>query len=192
MVLQHTAARLLAILAGMRLLAALLLLSAPAFAQSYSEREPSMQGLYAALGGGGQLLISGDNGFGYDAEARLGWSFNPGMQMYLSGALDGASIDGASIKLMTVTANLQYHLVTRGPVLAYTRVGIGLGIVPDALVVGENAVGLAESGGIGIEIRVTDQFFVVPELFYRRASVSNAGASIDVQTVGLQVAIAYY
>jgi hypothetical protein len=51
------------------LFAAVLLAAAP---------ESSLEGLYAAIGGGGSLLIvPGDNTFGYDAELRLGYSFNP-------------------------------------------------------------------------------------------------------------------
>jgi hypothetical protein len=180
----------------MRLLALLCLLSAPVFAQSYStrDRESSMEGLYAALGGGGQFLITdgAGNGGGYDLEARLGYSFGPGMQLYLSGSADGATLTGdISIKLITLAANLQYHLIARGPVMAYTRFGIGLGMVPN-LTDTETGMGLAESGGIGMEIRLSDQIMLAPELFYRRANVSATGVSGEFQTIGLQLALAFY
>src|SRR5438270_10162249 len=76
-----------------------LLLAAPTLAQRYPSRSSddfssdssNLEGIYAAAGGGGQLMIfGGDNAFGYDAEARIGYSFNPAMQLYVGGSLDGA------------------------------------------------------------------------------------------------------
>src|SRR3954471_13625944 len=89
-------------------LAAGLLLAGPSFAglasRSVSDDEitgTAMQGLYAGLGGGAQLTIldGGGNGFGYDVEGRIGYSFNPGLQLYLSGAMDGSSISDISIRM---------------------------------------------------------------------------------------------
>src|SRR5207248_2915988 len=84
-------------------LALALLLATPALAQRYPSRSSddfssdssNLEGIYAAAGGGGQLMIfGGDNAFGYDAEARIGYSFNPAMQLYVGGSLDGASFVG--------------------------------------------------------------------------------------------------
>ncbi len=54
-------------------------------AESDEENSP-LEGVYAALGGGGGLnVISGENDFGYDVEARLGYSFGGSLSVYLSG-----------------------------------------------------------------------------------------------------------
>ena len=87
------------------LLAALLLAAAPAFAaplassDEWNSQQSSLEGLYAGIGGGGNLLIvPGDNSFGYDAELRLGYSFNPLLAVYLSGSVDGASLSGRTFR----------------------------------------------------------------------------------------------
>ncbi len=156
-----------------------------------------MEGLYAAIGGGGALLfVGGSNAFGYDAEARLGYSFNPGLQLYLSGAVDGASfstpLGSAPWRSEMFAVFVQYHLYASGPVGVYARAGIGLGmsgsLSPDA-----NALGLASAGGLGVEIRLAPDLFLAPELFYKNVnlSVSN-GPSDTEQVVGLQLALIYY
>jgi hypothetical protein len=180
-----------------QLLPLLLLLAAPAGAAglaSHSDMgEPSsnLEGLYAAAGGGGQLMIAGDNAFGYDVEGRLGYSFGPGTQIYLAGALDGATIIGVSQQVIQIVAFLQYHLVARSRVMVYTRVGIGLGIVPN-FNRNQSGLGLAEAGGLGVEIRMGESFYIAPELFYRRATVSAQGASGDVHSIGVQLSLVYY
>jgi hypothetical protein len=72
--------------------ALLLLFAAPALAQSSSE----LEGIYLAAGGGGGLLIAGDHSSAWDVEARLGYSFSPGTQIYLAGSLDGGMLSAAS------------------------------------------------------------------------------------------------
>src|SRR5436305_13947546 len=105
-----------------KLFIGILLLSMPTFAQRLASRyaeddnRAPMQGLYAAIGGGGALIITDiGNGFGYDLEARLGYSFNPGLQLYMSGSMDAASIydaDGGSLSFRSERAGvcLHYHL----------------------------------------------------------------------------------
>jgi hypothetical protein len=182
----------------MRTLALVCLFSAPAFAGEFAsrpsgdEQSSAMEGLYAAAGGGGQFFISGDNGFGYDLEGKLGYSFGAPLQIFLSGAYDSATINGLVEKTIQVAAFLQYHLITRGRVMPYTRAGIGVCLVPDFRVPGQTGVGLAAAGGLGMEIQLNQSFFVAPEFFYRRATVSASGSSGDVQIVGLQLSLIYY
>ena len=181
-------------------LAALLLASAPAFsaglasrsADTWDPREPDLEGLYAALGGGGGLVFApGDNAFGYDGEVRVGYSFGPKLQIYLSGAMDVASFSGDSIHTEQISAFLQYHLLVRGPVMVYGRAGFGVGLSTD-VVPGRTAAGFAQAGGIGVEIRVAPNLFVAPEIFYRHAYLSAGGADTRIQTVGLQFSVVYY
>lgn len=182
----------------MRTLALALLFSTPAFAGEFAsrptgdEQSNAMEGLYAAAGGGAQFFISRDNGFGYDLEGKLGYSFGAPLQIFLSGAYDSATINGAVEKTIQVAAFLQYHLITRGRVMPYTRAGIGVCLVPD-FAPGQTGVGLAAAGGLGLEIQLNPSFFVAPEFFYRRATVSASGQpSGDVQIVGLQLSLIYY
>ena len=115
-------------------MAAVLLFAAPSFAglasRSASDdetRSAPMEGLYAGIGGGGQLtILDAGNGFGYDVEARLGYSFNPGLQLYLTGSVDGATITGASFRSEMIGVCVQYHLYARPGLGVYGRAGIGL------------------------------------------------------------------
>jgi hypothetical protein len=185
---------------------AVLLLAAPSFAGLASRpasgddspRQSRMEGLYAGLGGGGALLLVGDsNAFGYDAELRLGYSFNPGLQLYLSGSLDGGSFDssagGGSVSYRSEMfgAFLQYHLFANGTVGVYGRVGVGIGM--SGSLAADNAVGFASAGGLGVEIRIAPDLFLTPELFYKNMSLSVSGSgSTSEQVIGLQLALIYY
>ena len=182
------------------LLAALLLGSAPALpaglastpADTWDAQQPSLEGLYAALGGGvGLLFEPGDNAFGYDGEVRVGYSFNPKLQLYLSGAMDVASFSGNSIHAEQIAAFVQYHLLVRPGVMVYTRGGLGVGLSTDVFP-GATAAGLAQAVGIGMEVRVTPNLFVAPEIFYRNTNLSARGADTRIQTVGLQFSVVYY
>ena len=180
------------------LLAALLLAAAPAFAaplassDEWNSQQSSLEGLYAGIGGGGNLLIvPGDNSFGYDAELRLGYSFNPVLAIYLSGSVDGARLSGRTFRSGQIVAFVQYHLLVKPAVMVYGRGGIGVGLSRD-VVPDSTAAGLAEAGGLGVEIRVAPNLFLAPELFYRNASLSTRGIDQQVHTVGLQLALLYY
>jgi hypothetical protein len=180
--------------------AAVLLFAAPSFAglasrPAYSEdnQSKSMEGLYAALGGGGALVIlAAGNGFGYDVEARLGYSFNPGLQLYLSGSVDGATITGTNFRSELIAVFVQYHLYSKPSVGVFARAGIGIGI--SGSFAAGNAVGLGEAGGLGVEIGLTPGLFLTPELFYKNInlSLSNGGGSTVEQVVGLQLSLMYY
>ena len=183
---------------------AVLLCAAPSFAARWASRpaddsEPrsSMQGLYAAVGAGGALVIlDAGNAFGYDVEGRLGYSFNPGLQLYLSGSIDGANVGiapGATLGFRSelIAAFLQYHLYASQSVGVFARAGIGVAMSSSF---GDSAVGLAEAGGIGVEIGLSHDLFLTPELFYKTAnlSVSNGGGSTTEQVVGLQLSLMFY
>jgi hypothetical protein len=181
-------------------LAVLLLVAAPAFsaglasrpADAWGSQQSSLEGLYAAIGGGGVLqFVPGDNAFGYDGEVRVGYSFSPMLQLYLSGALDGASFTGTSLRTEQIAVFVQYHLLLRRRVMVYARAGLGVGLSRD-VVAGATAAGLAEAGGIGVEILIAPNLFLAPELFYRNTNLSTSGAEMQVQTLGLQLSVVYY
>jgi hypothetical protein len=180
-------------------LAAALLASVPSFAADLASRpaedfpaETPLRGIYGALGGGATIiLVPGDDTFGYDAEARVGYSFNPALQLYLSGAVDGGSLSGVSFKTYQVDAFVQYHLLAKSAVMVYVRGGIGVGISADGFG-GATAAGLAEAGGLGVEFRVAPNIFLAPEFFYRNANLSANGIDQRIQVVGLQLGLVYY
>ena len=187
----------------MRIALAIALASSSALAAGLSSRPVSdydapdrVEGLYAAVSGGGQLMIfGGDNGFGYDVEGRLGYAFNPMLTLYLSGALDSASFStlagDISFKTEQVALYLQYHLLVKQQVMVYARAGIGIGLSGD-YVQNSTAAGLAEAGGIGVEIKVAPGVWLAPELFYRGATLSAQGSSDSYQVIGLQLGVVYY
>src|SRR5260370_38063178 len=92
-------------------LAAALFAASPAFAaglasrpvDDYESGRSSLEGLYAAAGGGGQLMIfTGNSAFGYDLGARLGYSLGPQLQMCLCEAITSSNISGGTISSDTV------------------------------------------------------------------------------------------
>src|SRR5437762_4578302 len=110
-----------------------------------------LQGLYLAAGGGGSLILAGSNSGAYDGELRLGYSVNPGLAIYLSGAIDGGNIYNRDFRSLQAVVFLQYHLYAapRSPVMVYARAGIGVAFgmpLPD-LAQDTTGVGLAEAGG---------------------------------------------
>src|SRR5512140_999786 len=172
-------------------LCASLLAAAPALAAAPDD-ESRLQGIYGALGGGGaRLVLSDDNGFGYDAEARLGYSFSPMLQIYLSGALDGGSFSGSSFKAYQVDAFVQYHFVVRPAFMVYARGGAGVGLSGDVFSTA-TAAGFAFAAGVGTEFRLAPDVFIAPEVFYRNAELSTHGIDQRFQAVGLQLALVYY
>ena len=182
------------------LLAALLLATGPALsaglasrpADTWDPQQPGLEGLYAALGGGGGMLLEpGDNAFGYDGEVRLGYSFNPKLQLYLSGAMDVASFSGKTIHTEQIAAFVQYHLVVTRAVMVYGRAGFGVGLSTDVFP-GMTAAGLGEAAGIGMELRVAPNLYVAPEIFYRNTNLSAGGSNTRIQVVGLQFSVVYY
>ena len=177
---------------------AVILFAAPAFASLASRsasddetRSAPMQGFYAGIGGGGVLVIlDSGNGFGYDVEARIGYSFNPGLQLYLSGSLDSATVTGATYRSELIGVVVQYHLFARPGLGVYGRAGVGLALSSYI----NDAVGLSGLGGIGVEIGLSPGLFLTPELFYKNEnlSYSNGGGTYGVSVIGLQLALIYY
>jgi hypothetical protein len=182
-----------------KILAAVLLLLAPACAAGLASRPAgefesgsNMEGPYAAVGGGGAFVVNEDgNGFGYDLEARLGYSFNPGLQVYLAGATDSATIISNSFRANQVAAIVQYHLVAKGGVGVYGRAGVGVGFSGNVSTT-ETAYGLAATGGLGVEFQIARNIYLAPEFFYRNSSLSASRITRTVQVIGLQLALIYY
>jgi hypothetical protein len=188
----------------MRILLALALASAPAFAQRYrggsmnDDGGLGMEGVYAGIGGGAgfNLVSDFDNGFGYDGELRFGYSFNPALQLYLTGQIDGATIQSLSYRMETVGVSIQYHLFARRGLGVYGRATIGVALSssfnPDPT--SGSAAGLCEGGGLGMEIGVSPGLFVAPELFYKNTTLNipNGGGSVGIQVVGLSLSLIYY
>jgi outer membrane protein with beta-barrel domain len=173
-------------------LCASLLAAAPTLAAGLDDGEPRLQGIYGALGGGGGLLsLSGESNFGYDAEARLGYSFGPMLQIYLSAALDGGNFSASSFKAYQVDAFVQYHFVVRPSFMVYARGGAGVGLSGDVFATA-TAAGFAFAAGVGSELRLAPDVFIAPELFYRNADLATNGIDQRLQVFGLQLAFVYY
>jgi hypothetical protein len=189
------------------------LLAAPARAQlsshPHEEGQPQQQltsdhrGLYAGIGAdvGLQFLGSASAKFAYGAEARVGFSFNRALQIYLSGALLNASYDNGdgsstSVSVIHITANLHHFLyVERSGLGVFYNAGIGVGLVTniDAPLANDTGVGLAYNGGLGVEIPISPILSLSPEIFYRGINSASAnGVSVGVNAVGLQIGIVYY
>ena len=182
-----------------RLLAAIALSLVPACATGlasrpaslYSDRSASLEGVSVGAAGGPILsIIPGESNLGYTAEGKLGYSFGPPLAVYLSGGFDSANANvGGRYRVGQVAAFLQHHLVVQRGVNVFARGGIGVGFSKDFTVDHSMAAGLAEAGGLGMEIAMSPGLYLVPELFYRNANLNGA---VNVQSIGLQLGIAYY
>jgi hypothetical protein len=177
----------------LRVLLAALLAAAPAVAQSEEwDPQSSLRGLYAAIGGGGSwMFVPGDDDIGYDVELRLGYSFSPALQAYVSGALDGAAFSGATFRSEQIAAFIQYHFLVRQAWMLYGRLGIGVGLSGD-LAPDATATGFAEAAGFGVEIRIAPNLLLAPEVLYRNTKLSVDQTDRRVQTVALQLNLVYY
>ena len=178
------------------------LLAAPgARAAGYYDSEglrSNRRGPYLAVGGGGILQIlpgvSGNEAstFGYDLEGRLGASFNPRFQMYLSANYDAAShgtlLGSVRVFNSNFMVNINHAFYVDNDFGVYARIGIGLGLT------GSNRSsvtqkGLGEVFALGFDIHVSDQASLTPEVFYRR---TNESTDSRVDSVGLQLNLVYY
>jgi hypothetical protein len=184
--------------------AAVLLVATPTFAGGWASRPAgedtsqaggAREGLFAGVGGGGALILldnGSGNSFGFDVEGRLGYSFNPGLQLYLSGALDSASFNSGTYRAELIGVYVQYHLISRPAVGVYARGGVGVALTSS--VGPSSALGLAYAGGLGVEIAIGPGLFIAPEFFYKNSSmsISNGGGSVGEQIAGLELSLIYY
>jgi hypothetical protein len=183
-------------------LSAAVLLAAPgARAAGYYDSEglrSQRRGPYLAIGGGGILQIipsvSGNeaNTFGYDVEGRIGASFNPRVQMYLSANYDAAShgklLGSVRVYNSNFMVNINHAFYVDNDFGVYARIGIGLGVT------GSNGSavtqkGLGEVYALGFDVHLTDETSITPEIFYRR---TNESTDSRVDSVGLQLNLVYY
>jgi hypothetical protein len=161
------------------------------------------RGLYVGIGAGvGAQFSSGlDTKLGLQGEAKIGFSFNRQMQLYLAGSAASASgyntagFSGSSQQLYLITAHLRrMALVDRSGIGVYGNAGIGIGIAsPGFGPLGQSAIGLGASGGIGVEIPVGRNLSLAPELYIRSVQSATAeSVSGNIYSVGLQLGVVYY
>ena len=178
--------------------------AAPAAAQRMrADRDPDggypNRGFYGAIGGGAGIALpsNGDNAFAFLGELRLGFSLNRRFQIFLSADSGGSSsvptvTGGDSFRLTSnFLAALRYFLYTDETIGLYLRGGLGVGLVSGDRIVsspGANTLGLAEAGGLGVEIRLDKHWSITPEGFYRR---TDEGSVWQVTTLGLGILLNY-
>lgn len=154
-------------------------------------------GVYAAFGVG-PIDLSQARGtagnLGSSIEGRIGYSFKPAVELYLSVSRDSTSISDWTVSVWDMLACLQVHLLVGSKAMLYVRGGLGLGISGNLQGPLSSAVGggLAELAGLGVEIRLTPRIALGPELFYKNAELSTGGSSDQIHLFGVQLALAYY
>jgi hypothetical protein len=170
------------------LLAFALCAAAPAHAQRMvrDRGDDSHRGLYVALGGGvglqmpspgtGNSAQYADNALGYLGEARVGFSLARGFQLFLSVDSGGSSQPAGFLQVTNILAALRYFVWHDETIGVYFRGGLGIGLVSYndyPSVPGAPTTGLAEAGGLGMEIRLDKKWSLTPEVFYRRTNESS-------------------
>ncbi len=125
---------------------------------------------YAGLGvGGARLIFDFGNLLGYTVEGRLGYSFNPVLQLYLSGSIDG-ELPPIGFRSELIAVFVQYHLYSEPSLGVVARAGIGVAL-SSSFSTGNN-MGPGAAGGLGLEIGLSPGLFLTPELFYKYQSLS--------------------
>jgi len=152
-----------------------------------------MEGVYAGLGvGGARLIFDFGNLLGYTVEGRLGYSFNPVLQLYLSGSIDG-ELPPIGFRSELIAVFVQYHLYSEPSLGVVARAGIGVAL-SSSFSTGNN-MGPGAAGGLGLEIGLSPGLFLTPELFYKYQSLSptnGMSAATGEQIVGLQLSLSFY
>jgi Outer membrane protein beta-barrel domain len=153
------------------------------------------RGLYAAIGGGVGLQLPDfptDNGTAFFGELRLGFSVNRALQIFLSVDTGGANhSDIGFLQTTNILAALRYFLYYDQTFGVYFRGGLGIGIVSNPQLVsgpGAETAGLAEAGGVGMEIRLDKRWALTPEFFYRRTDETS---DWRVDTLGFAILLNY-
>ncbi len=192
-----------------------LLLAAPARAQLAShpseDDSPSRgsglqrlerRGLYLGLAGdiGVQLSSNLDAKFGYGGQAKLGFSFNPSLALYLALAVHNASYNtpagSFSQQLILTTVHVRHFIfIDRTGIGVYYDGGIGLGLAsPGFGPSGATGIGLGYSGGLGVEFPLSRWVSLAPEFYYRgvTSASSDNGFNGSINVLGLQLGLVYY
>ena len=156
------------------------------------------RGLYLGLGGGAglQLATGLDARFGYEGEAKLGFSFNRGLQLYLSGAVHNASYSQNTVDFQQQAILITFHLhrflfLDRSGVGVFYDAGIGVGIASPGFS-GGTGLGLGYAAGIGVEIPLSPYISLVPEFYYRGINTSESSQSGRIDMIGIQLGLVYY
>jgi hypothetical protein len=175
-------------LAPLAVLALALCAAAPASAQRMvrDRGDDSHRGLYLALGGGVGLQMPApgtgftanyaDNALGYLGEARIGFSLARGFQLFVSVDSGGSSQPAGFLQATNILAAMRYFVWHDETLGVYLRGGLGIGLVSYADYIkapGAPTTGLAEAGGLGMEIRLDKKWSLTPEVFYRRTNESS-------------------
>ena len=161
------------------------------------------RGIYLGLFGSGglQLSTAADAKFGYGGEARLGFSFNRAMQLYVAGDVHNASGYGVapntiSQQLILITVHLhRFAFQDRSGVGVYYDGGVGVGLAsPGFGPTGSTGVGLGYSASLGVEIPVAPHVSLAPEFFFHavNGATSESGFSGSINVVGIQFGVLYY
>lgn len=191
--------------AASAVLAALLLLAAPARAQPYgapARREPreARQGLLFALGigGAGNYLSGVGHGNGLDLRVSIGYGFSDRFQLFF--ALDALPANyGYGYDATSWTGTVRGQTVLfgdrRGNGLNL-NFGAGLGGMditgPYAFV--SQRVGLAVAGGLSLDLRVEPWFAISPELTLQWHQIPNdpGFANDEHRSLGLLINFVWY
>ena len=162
------------------------------------------RGIYLGLAGdiGAQLASSLDAALGYGAQVKIGYAINRQIQLYVAGAVHNASYDDPrfgtfSQQAFLTTVHLHHFLyLERSGLGVFYDAGVGLGFARpgfgEPFPNGKTGIGLAYSGGLGVEIPLTRYFSLVPEFYYRSVNASTAGFSGTISVLGLQLGVVYY
>lgn len=155
------------------------------------------RGIYLGLAGdiGAQLASGADAKLGYGGQAKIGYAINRQIQLYLAGAVHNASYGEISQQAILTTVHLHHFLyLDRSGLGVFYDAGVGLGFAsPGFGPTGATGIGLAYSGGLGVEIPLTHFFSLVPEFYYRSVTASSdSGFSGTISVLGLQLGVVYY
>jgi len=168
------------------------------------------EGVYASVAGAGVLSLDPWDGtsFGHSVEARLGYSFAAPIAAYLSAALDSAyprreelGFPPRVYRVLHLAPAFQYRPWSWSTGAFYVRGAVGLSRVTNVEAADQTgrvnaAIGLSAGAGLGVELALTRDLFLAPEIFYRNGNFASRSSFVasetNVQTAGLQLGLVYY